>query len=177
MHCSADLSDDRTSADDDGDGFWDQDTADGEVTSPAGDESGELLPDDGVVDNTLTVLVGIGGGIFVGVVGTAVLAALSGSWWSLPVGFVAWLGSTAYLVRRRTVQGAVAKTGYAVAVVLLLIPLVVLSPVFDVDGGLAGRAELFGAWLLFVVVPAGIAAVVGWIASQFVPDDAGGSEG
>jgi hypothetical protein len=87
-----------------------------------------------------------------------------------------WLVATAYLVRRRTVQGAVSKAGYAVALVLLSVPLVALSPFADIDGGLSGRGGLFVVLLVFVVVPAGIAATVGWVAGRFVPEGAG-SEG
>ena len=134
---------------------------------------GQLLDPDGLVDNTLTVVVGIVGGIVVGIVGLIVTPIVTGSGWGVLVGLVAWLGSTAYLVRQRTVQGAVAKSGYAVAVVLLLIPLVAFSPLADVDGGLTGRGEFFLASLFVVAFPAGIAAAVGYVASRFVPEDAG----
>ncbi|WP_254839509.1 zinc-ribbon domain-containing protein [Natronomonas marina] len=146
------------------------DTADGGGDAGADDQ---LLDPDGFVDNTLTVLVGIGGGIVVGIVGTIVIAVLTGSGWGLLLGVVAWLGSTAYLVRQRTVQGAVAKSGYAVAAVLLLIPFVAFSPLANVDGGLSGRGIFFLTSLLAVAFPAGFAAAVGWVASRFVPEEAG----
>lgn len=109
--------------------------------------------------------------------GTVVLLIVIGSGWAVAFGFVAWLGTTAYLARRRTVQGAVAKSGSAVALVLLLVPVIALSPVVDVDGGIDERGGLFIVLLVFVAVPAGIAAAIGWVASQFVPEDASGSEG
>jgi hypothetical protein len=195
MHCSADLTEERAAADTDEDGVWDQyETGSGSETASTtgeaetgereadergtGSGSGELLDDDGLVDDTLTVLVGIVGGIVVGVVGTGVLLAVTGSGSALLFGLLAWLGSTAYLVRRRTVQGAVSKAGYAVAVVLLSVPLVAISPVVDVEGGLEGRIGGFVVLLVFVAVPAGIAAVVGFVASRFVPGggESGGSE-
>jgi len=154
------------------------DEAEGTVSSPTagGADTGpseQLLDPDGLVDNTLTVAVGIAGGIVVGLMGTTVLGFITGSAWALLFGFVAWLGSTAYLVRRRTVQGAVAKSGYAVAVVLMLTPLIALSPAVDIDGGLAERGSTFLLLLVFSAFPAGIAAAVGWIASRFVPEGAG----
>lgn len=187
MHCSADLTEERAAADTDGDGAWDRGTATPDsrdagagnggssATEPSGSTAADegLLAPDGVVDDTLTVVVGIAGGVVVGVVGTVALLAATGSAWAVGFGLVTWLGATAYLVRRRTVQAAVAKTGYAVAAVLLLVPVIALSPVVSVDGGIGERGGLFLALLLFVLVPAGVSAAVGWIAAQFVPADAG----
>ncbi|WP_436936295.1 hypothetical protein [Halovenus marina] len=142
-----------------------------------GTEDGRLLDPDGFVDNTLTVVVGIGGGIVVGLVGTFVLLAMTNSLWALLLGFFLWLGATAYLVRRRTVQGAVAATGYAVALVLLAMPFITLSPFVAVEGGLQERIVSFLVFFLTVLIPAGIAAGIGLVAAQFVPDGAAGSEG
>jgi hypothetical protein len=201
MHCSADLTDEQAAADSDDDGVWDSakpsaepagDGATGPTsasgTSDAGDGSGagaesvdapsfddaagggRLLDPDGLVDDSLTVLVGIAGGIGIGLVGTFVLLAVTGSLWALVFGFVAWLSATAYLVRHRTVQGAVSRSAYGVSIVLLLVPVVALSPLMD--DGLEARGGAFVGLLLGVLVPAGIAAAVGWIASRFVPDEA-----
>ncbi|MEF8887021.1 MAG: zinc ribbon domain-containing protein [Haloarculaceae archaeon] len=179
MHCSADLTDEREAADADGDEAWDAASAAPEESRApsATDESGQLLDPDGLVDNTLTVLVGIGGGVVVGTVGTVVLLFATGSGWALLFGLAAWLGSTAYLVRRRTVQAAVSRTGYAIAVVLLLVPVVALSPAASIDGGLEGRGGLFFVLFVFVLVPAGIAATLGWVASLFVPEADTASDG
>lgn len=182
MHCGADLTEELEAADADGDGTWDQSEVEswrspgsGRGGGSAG--SGELLADDGLLDNTLTVLVGIAGGLVVGVVGTGVLLVVTGSGFAFLFGLLAWLGSTAYLVRRRTVQEAVTKGGYAVAVVLLSIPLIAISPVVDMDGGPGARVGGFVVLLVLVAVPAGIAAVVGFVASRYVPEGGGGSEG
>jgi hypothetical protein len=182
MHCSADLTEELEAADSDEDGAWDRTestTADSQADPTVFGEmsSEQLLAPDGVVDDTLTVVVGIVGGIIVGVVGTTVLGIVTGSGWAVLFGVIAWLGATAYLVRRRTVQGAVAKSGYAVAIVLLSTPIIALSPVVSVDGGIEGRGGLFFVLLIFVAVPAGIAAAIGWIASQFVPEQAGKNNG
>lgn len=58
---------------------------------------------------------------------------------------------------------------------ILAMPLLAASPA--VDGTLAEHGGLFVELALFVVVPAAIAAAVGWLASRFVPDDAAGSVG
>lgn len=187
MHCSTDLTAHREAADSDDDGVWDQ----GEATSTTRQEQttsdtgplealkgtdGQLLAPDGLVDNTLTALVGILGGVVVGVVATTVLLILTETGWTAAFGVVAWLGATAYLVRRRTVQAAVSKTGYAIAVVLLLVPVIALSPAVNVDGGVSERGGLFLVLLVFVGVPAVIAAVVGWVAGRFVPEEVGTGE-
>lgn len=140
------------------------------VSTASGTPVEHPLDPDGVVDNTLTVLVGILGGIVIGVVGTFVLLLLTESLWALAFGIAAWLGATAYLVRRRFVLDAVAKGAYGVAVVLLLVPVLAIV----VDGGILERGGIFVVLLLVVVVPAGIAAGIGWFASRYVPEDAGG---
>ena len=90
------------------------------------------------------------------------------SLWAFPVGILVWLLATAYLVRRRTVQGAIAKAVYGVALVPVSIPLVALSP--GGGGDLAGRITEFGELLLIVAIPAGIATGVGFLVSRFVPE-------
>lgn len=203
VHCSTDLTEERAAADANANGVWDQAEAgapDPEgSTAASGDtavayartvaeaiagassidtrEAGQLLAPDGLVDNTLTALVGIVGGIVVGLVGTIVLGIVTGSGWAVAFGLVAWLGATAYLVRRRTVGDAIAKSGYATAIVLSLVPVIALSPVVSVDGGIGERGGLFLVLLVFVAVPAGVAATIGWIASRFVPEDGDRSEG
>lgn len=174
MHCSADLTDERAAADTDQDGAWES-SASGPETATASTDDGALLAPDGFVDDTLTAVVGIVGGLVVGLVGTFQLLILTESAVVLPVGLVTWLGATAYLVRRRTVQEAVSKAAYALAVVFLAMPLLAASPA--VDGGLAERGGLFVVLLLFAVVPAAIAAAVGWVAARFVPEGAAGSVG
>lgn len=198
MHCSTDLTEERNAADANENGVWDgaeiepragSTSGDPDAASPGGgngvvgdvgrwtgtggrsvDRSAGLLDPDGLVDNSLTVVVGIAGGLVVGIVGTVVLAAVTGSGIGLLFGVAAWLGATAYLVRRRTVQAAVSGSGYAVAAVLLLVPFVAVSPVVEVEGGIEGRVTGFLVLLVFVAVPAGVAAGVGYVAAQFVPD-------
>lgn len=186
MHCSADLTGRLEAGDADDDGAWDEpratdpdarDTTPGSRSGTADDGTGQVLDPDGLVDNTLTAIIGIVGGFLVGFVGTVVLLALTESGWALVFGLVAWLGATAYLVRRRTVQAAIAKSGYAVALVLLLVPVVAISPFVAVEGGGSGRVNLFVVLLLVVAVPAAIAAAIGRIAAGSVPDDVGGSDG
>jgi hypothetical protein len=196
MHCSADLTEEQAAADTDGDETWDGSEsgladavastvsgtgasadAPGTGTATAGESSRQLLDPEGLVDNTLTILVGIVGGVIAGLVGTIVLGVVTNSGYGVGFGILVWLVVTAYLVRQRTVQGAVSKSAYAVALVLLSVPLIALSPFVDVDGGLSGRGGLFVALLLFVAVPAGISVIVGWVASRLVPGDSADGSG
>ncbi|WP_276257751.1 zinc ribbon domain-containing protein [Haloglomus litoreum] len=186
MHCSADLTEELAAADIDGDGAWDQfpDDAtgpegaagwgDGTSAGAGGESGGQLLDPDGLADNALTILVGIVGGAIAGLVGTVVLGVVTSSGYGVLFGIVAWLVTTAYLVRQRTVQGAVSKSGYAIALVLLLVPLVAFSPGATVDGSRGGLAAVL---LAVVLVPATIAAVVGWVAGKFVPDEPSEGDG
>lgn len=147
---------------------------DGTAATPA-DDDGALLDPESMVDDTLTVVAGIVAGIIIGVMGTfALLVATASVAVGLGLGAVAWLGSTAYLVRRRSVVGAVSHGAYGIAIVLLLVPLVMLSPAVD-GAGIDDRLTSFLGLLVSVAIPAGIAAAVGYVVSQFDPTD-GGSE-
>lgn len=199
MHCSTDLTEERGGAEADGYLAWDRGEADsagsagntgaspgpsalslrrvvdalGVSPSGLGDRGRAVLAPDGLVDDTFTVVIGIVGGIVVGIVSTVVVGILTESAWAFAVGLAAWLGATAYLVRRRTVQEAIAKSGYAVAGVLLLVPVIALSPTVSIDGGAGDRVGAFLTLLVFVGIPAGLAAVTGWLASRYVPEGSG----
>lgn len=195
MFCSADLTAQKARADTDDDGFWDDpETTDASTTageavaagtridaSPAaGDgrasvtdavsdtapDDGGLFAADGVVDNALTAVVGLAGGLVVGLVGTTVLLILTGSGWGVGVGIVAWLAATVHLVRRRTVRDAVARTAYAVSLVLLLVPFVAFGPSSETTE-LGTRVVVFAAMLAGVAVPAAVAAGFGFAVSRF----------
>lgn len=138
-------------------------------TERATDQGGPLLDPDSMVDDTLTVVVGAVAGVVIGFVTlVALLVSTTSVSLGLGLGAAAWLGSTAYLVRRRSVIGAVSRGAYGVGIVLLLVPFVVFSPAAEA-GGLADRATGFLVFLVFMAVPAGIAGVVGYVASRFDP--------
>lgn len=135
------------------------------VATASGTPVEHPIDPEGVMDNTLTVIVGILGGLIIGVLGTVVLLFLSQSAWGAAVGFAAWLGTTAYLVRRRYLLDAVSKAAYGIAAVLLLVP--AIAVVFE--GDMAVRGMSVFVILLIVAIPAGIAAAIGWFASRYVP--------
>lgn len=136
------------------------------VSTASGTPVDHPLDPEGVMDNTLTVIVGILGGLIIGVIGTIVLIVLTDSAWGAAFGFAAWLGATAYLVRRRYLMDAVSKTAYGITAVLLVVP--AIAVVFE--GDLAARAGGFFVLLIVVAIPAGIAAAIGWFASRYVPE-------
>jgi len=191
MHCSADLSDYRERAESDrttgqyapgnsrssgtaGRLLGSETRTLREMIGNRGDSADpdreDLLAPDGLVDDTLTVVVGIAAGALIGLIGATVLAVMTGSPWALVGGLLIWLGSTAYLARRRTVQGAIAAGGYGVAIVLLVVPFLAFSPMTDVEGGLSERGSIFLVLGVFVVIPVLIAAAVGWTAARFAPN-------
>jgi hypothetical protein len=165
LHCGATLA--GTTAQDDTAGP--QSVGEGparSVSTAAGTPVEHPLDPEGVMDNTLTVMVGILGGLIIGVIGTVVLLFLTQSGWGAAFGFAAWLGATAYLVRRRYLFDAVSKTAYGIAGVLLVVPAIAVL----FEGNLVARGMGFFVMLVIVAIPAGIAAAVGWFASRYVPE-------
>lgn len=179
-----------TDAPDSGEGYGEWDGADqqagadtsGQADSPVPDASegydqwdtggrGEVLDPEGIVDNTLTVIVGIVAGLVIGMISMIMLGVATDSGWGVLLGFVAWLGSTAHLVRRYTVQGAISHAGYALAIVLALIPFIAA---LAGGPGIEDRLSNLFAALMFVSIPAVISAVVGLIAGKIAPEKSGG---
>lgn len=134
-------------------------------------ESSPTLDPEGLVDNTLTVIVGIVAGLVIGVISIIVFGILTEEGWGVLLGFVIWLGVTAHLVRRYTVQETISHAGYAFAAVLMVSPLVAAAAG---GPGLEDRLSSFFGALMFAAIPAVISGSVGWFAGQFVPEQ--GSE-
>jgi len=113
----------------------------------AADETGLLHPD-GLLDNSLTVVVGIVAGIVIGVISLFVFGIAFGGTGVL-LAFVAWLGSTAYLARRRTVFDAVRDGAFGLAAVLVIAG-IGASVGTAMDGGSAVAAIVVLVPFLFV---------------------------
>lgn len=137
-----------------------------------------LLDPDGTVDDSLTVIVGVGVGVVGGVlVLFAVLFATSHEV-SLLAGLVAWVGLTVHLARQRSVFGALRLGCYGLAVLLLLAPLSMLSPVVDVSGGYGERVVLVVVLEVVAAIPAGVLLVAGYLAGHARPaGDADATDG
>lgn len=156
MHCDADFEAPRSPFDAPGDG------------DPGESTPGLRLTPDGLVDDTLTAVIGVVGGLVVGVIGTVLLLILTDSAVGVWVGLLGWLVATAHLVTRRSVQQAVSTAAYGVALALLLVPFVVLAPTNDAD--LGARVVVFATLLGAMILPAAAIAGVGVVASRYVPD-------
>ncbi|WP_137286943.1 hypothetical protein [Halorussus salinisoli] len=118
-----------------------------------------LFDPDGLLDNSLTVLVGIVGGALVGALAFLLFGLVVQSWVSILPGGLAWTGGTAYLATRDSIGEAVKYGCYAVALLLVLFPVVSFSPATK-GGNFAGRVLLFlVAELLFGVFALGLAGV------------------
>lgn len=170
IHCSADLDGRQPVPDGDTlETLADQGASDAEsVATASGQPVEHPLDPEGVMDNTLTVIVGILGGFIIGTVGTILLLFLTESGLGVLFGLAVWLGGTAYLVRRRYLMDAVSKTAYGICLILLAVPVVSLA----FDGTLASRGVAFSVLFLIVIVPAAITAGIGWFTSRYVPDSA-----
>lgn len=173
MHCSADLTEELEQTDGDDDGYWDEATTDEPAATEPAPSDGDLLDPDGLLDDALTLVVGLGGGLLIGVIGTVALLFITSSGWVLLVTVPAWLLATFHLARRDTVQEAVAKTAYGVAIVLVLVPFIAFGPSSE-GTQLGDRIVVFLVMLGGFAIPAAIAAGIGYVASRFVPDE--GSE-
>lgn len=133
-----------------------------DLTGPddAGGEKGFMHPDS-LLDNTLTGVVGIGTGIVIGLVSLFVFGIAFGGTGVL-LAFVAWLGSTAYLARRRTVFDAVRDGAYGLAVVLGIAGLgVAVAAIQDPETGIAGAVGGLIPFLIFGSMVAGVGFLVG----------------
>lgn len=167
MHCSTDLTEAREQAEGEADGFWDRRPT--TSTAPGGESAATTdsrwLDPDGIADDTLTVAVGIAGGLVIGLIGTVVLLLLTSSAWALLVGLVGWLGATAHLVTRRTVRTAFTRAAYGAAGVLLLVPLIAFAPSNE-PTELGARLVLFLLLLGGVTIPVAVVAGIGLMISR-----------
>lgn len=130
-------------------------------------ESEGLLDPEGLADNALTLVVAVLGGLLIGFVSVFAFLFSLGAF-GLLLALVAWLGSTVYLASRHTVFGAVRYGAYALAGLVLLIP---LGFAVAIDGGVLERLLL----LVMFGIPFGIVAVVvggiGYLVGLGAPDE------
>jgi len=109
------------------------------------------------------LLAAIVAGLFVGPLALFVIGAVTESIWAFPVGLVAWIGSTVYFARQRTVYGAVRGGCYTVAGLFVVLPPAVA---IAGSGGLAGRVGAFIAFEIFALFFAVPLFAVGKVASH-----------
>jgi hypothetical protein len=169
MHCSTEIPPDSVVDGTPGDSHRSRVTADVSTGDEAGDRAERLIAVDSRLDNALTLVVGVVGGLVVGVGSTVVLLILTSSTWGVGLGVLAWLAVTAYLVRQPTVLQAVSKASFGVAIVLLLVPLVAFAPSSGETRGMT-RVILFVSMLGAVVIPAGITAGAGVALQRLEPE-------
>lgn len=129
-------------------------------TETEDDES--LLDPDGILNELLTVVVSITGGFVIGLIESFVVATLLFFNLGIVVGVLVWLGATVYLVRRRTVQEAISKAAYGIAIASMSVSLIAFSPGWDDTGS---QALTFVILVVICTIPTGI----GLLAARFVP--------
>lgn len=164
LHCGADLgatSSDPTPTTDR------QQTAGNQAGTTSGSSaaSDRLLDPEGLLDDSLTLLVGLVGGTAVGLLMFLLFGIITQSGWSILAGGLAWLAGTGYLSTRHSIGETIRYGCYAVALLLVLFPFVSFAPATK-GGNFAGRVLLFfAAELLFGVFAAGLAGV-GYVAGK-----------
>lgn len=183
MHCGATFAGPTEGRQgDDGDDTARSTESTHEPTVPTGDSNGgdaaeaghdgrrsrlaRWMAPDGWLDDTLTVVVGAGIGIVVGFLFFILcLQVLPSDGAVAVVALTGWLGAMGYLIRRRTVYGAVQDGLYASAGLYLLLGLyyVVTESTDGVVGTLVGTALVFG-------LPALVVYKVGEVAGRRRPD-------
>ena len=160
LHCGADL-------DDEPPGSTPNERATRPTASPdvtANSAADRRLDPDGLLDGSLTLLVGLGGGAIVGVLTFLLVGIATQSGGSIVPAGLAWLAGTGYFATRERVGEALKYGCYAVALLLVLLPVISFAPAVK-GGNFAGRVFLFlVAELLFgvfAIVLAGIGHVAG----------------
>lgn len=125
--------------------------------------------DGSLLDDSLTVVVGIIGGFVIGFIVLLIVTALLSVGWGLAVGGLAWLGATMYLTHRRSVQVAVSKAAYGIAITAMSFPLVAFSPTWDASSTSAQILD-FTVLLVYCAIFAAIVGGIGLLAARFVPE-------
>lgn len=177
MHCSADLTDKRTRETVDEGGVETDTNRPSSISyspEPIEDtDSGRLRSGSGgVLTDLLKAAVGLIGGFVVGlfvsiVIISILLNSAIGILFGITVGLIVWVGATAYLVLKPTVQEAISKAAYGIAVAILLLPLIVFSPSWDGGNRVFDFIVLEVVFALVALVPGGL----GVIAAQFIPEE------
>lgn len=145
----------------------------GTVSEAATEEDRTHETDDG--DESVRHLVAGLGALVVGLIVTAVGMLLTGRLEAAVLGVVVWVLVARYLLTASTVAATISRTGFIVAIGLLLVPAVALSPAAVVERVVGGpwidwRPDADAAMLaLFVVVPTLLAIVLAWLASRARP--------
>lgn len=133
---------------------------------------------DGLIDDSLTVVIGVVVGVVCGFVALVVFGVVVGGGIGLLAGLGAWVGVTAWVARQYSVFGAVRSGCYALAVALLALPVVALTDAAQ-GGTLSGQILLFiVAEVLFGLFALPLAGT-GYAAGKRRPDqsaDATGSD-
>lgn len=125
-----------------------------------------LLHPDGLLDDTLTTVVGVVAGVVAGIlVTTAAVFALPGGWPFL-VGVVAWVGVTVAVVRNRSVAGGASTASYLVALSLLALPVVLGGTAPMAEAGVESQVGFAVVLAVFAWPVAGVLGVVGWLVGR-----------
>lgn len=188
MHCGADFGDDGPRAAGDAERGSAVDSSAEPSTTPAtsqrsgtdtattGDAPGEhgdlldrLFHPEGVLDDSLTVVLGIVVGLICGFVALIVVGATAGGAPGFLAALLAWVGVTGWLARQYSLFGAVRGGCYALAVALLALPIIALTDAAE-GGTFGGQVILFLVSEVVIAVFALPLVGIGYVAGRRRPD-------
>lgn len=155
MHCGAEIDPAETAAGDETAPRSFDLSFDESPPDAVDDERGPWLDPDSLADDSLTLLVGAGFGLVIGVLGLFVGAVVTGSAWGGLFGLVFLLGGTGVFVTRHSVHETVRLGSYATAALVVCVPVIVLTDAAK-GGTFAGQVLLFA----IAEVPFGIGAAL-----------------
>ena len=175
MYCSADLTDyseDAILGTDEQRGDTQQPSPSHASTPTENTTTGEqpLLDSDRARNTFLTAGVGLVGGFIVGVLLLIFVTGMLSATLGIATGFLVWLGTTIYFAKRRTVQEAVSKAAYGIAVTLLLYALIPFSSTWEANS-MSTRLTDFVGLLVILAIPVAIVTGVGRLAGRYVPEE------
>lgn len=139
-----------------------------EVAQRDDDGDGRWLDPDGLLDGSLTIVVGAGFGVVSGVLAVLLGIGLIGSIWGSLAGIVVLLGATGLLLSRDSVYHTTRLGCYTTALLLVCLPLLAVTDVVQ-NGDFVGRITLFGIGELFAGTGAALIAGAGYLAGKRAP--------
>lgn len=143
-----------------------------EIASPTGENEAasrieEILDPDGRLDKAVIVVIAVVAGFVVGVlVVFAVVGFSTGG--GLVAGILAWFGAGAYLTRRQTLNAAISKAAYSIAIGIISLSLLVFAPTWRANSTSTLSVD-FASLAVLLAIPAAVVTGMGVLAGRYNP--------
>lgn len=130
--------------------------------------SGGILDSNGLLDRAVIVVIAVITGFVSGVPVWLVVSGVSVGV-GLAAGILVWIGAGAYLIRRRTLNAAVSKAAYVIAIAIMSVSLVVFTPTWRSDVVVTLPVD-FVLLAVLCAIPAAVVGGVGVLAERYIPE-------